>query len=317
MKNKFLKNWAKKSLAIIAAFAMAVGCQKDDKSINEVSGSNDPNLVRLGVPEFSQEYLKSIVPLKPAEYQENIAKYRADLNNVASRQVMQAALPTSYNLPSLPIGNQGNEGSCVGFGVGYAAHSITRYINNTVHQSSWSGALRSAAYVYNQIKISNCASGSYPQTAMDLLVNKGECSNSQMPYVNGGCYTAPTAQQNTWASQRKISGWKNISATNVDDIKYYLSQKYPVPVCFDYNQSFSDIQNNGYVWSQVYGQRTGGHCVCIVGYDDVNQRFKVANSWGSSWGISGYFYVTYGAVQSGAFNWAAVMFPNLNSNTPQ
>ena len=79
MKNKFFKNWAKKSLALIAVFAMAVGCQKDDKNANDISGSNDPNLVRLGVPKFSEEYLKSIVPLDPADYQANIAKYRPDL----------------------------------------------------------------------------------------------------------------------------------------------------------------------------------------------------------------------------------------------
>ncbi|MEO8516409.1 MAG: C1 family peptidase [Flavobacterium sp.] len=308
MKNNFLKSWVKKSLTLIAIFAMAVGCQNDDKNVN-AQGSNDPNLERLGVPKFSEGYLKSITPLKPADYQANIGKYRPDLNTAEARQVIQAALPSSYYLPTLPIGNQGNEGSCVGWGVGYAAHSITRYINNPIHNSDWSGALRSAAYVYNQIKIGNCAGGSYPADAMNLLYNKGECSNAQMPYVNGGCYTMPTAQQNTWASQRKTSGWNNISATNVNDIKYYLSQKYPVPVCFDYNQSFVDIQNNGYVWSSVYGQRNGGHCVCIVGYDDVKQRFKVANSWGASWGLSGYFYVTYGAVQNGAFNWAAIMYP--------
>lgn len=309
MKNKFLKGWVKKSLTLIAVLAIAVGCQKDDKNSNEISGSNDPNLERLGVPQFSEEYLKSIVPLKSADYKANISKYRPDLSTAEARQVTQAALPASYYLPTLPIGNQGNEGSCVGWGVGYAAHSITRYINNPIHNSDWSGALRSAAYVYNQIKISNCGSGSYPNDAMNLLYNKGECSNAQMPYVNGGCYTMPTAQQNTWASQRKISGWNNITATNVDDIRYYLSQKYPVPVCFDYNQSFADIQNNGFVWSSVYGQRNGGHCVCIVGYDDTRQRFKVANSWGSSWGLSGYFYVTYGAVRNGAFNWAAIMYP--------
>ena len=309
MKNKFFKNWAKKSLALIAVFAMAVGCQKDDKNANDISGSNDPNLVRLGVPKFSEEYLKSIVPLDPADYQANIAKYRPDLNNPQSRQVLQAASPSSYNLPNFPIGDQGNEGSCVGFGVGYAAHSITRFINNPVHQSNWSGALRSAAYVYNQIKRGNCAAGSMPDDAMNLLYNKGECANSQMPYVSGGCYTNPTSQQHYWASQRKISGWNNVSATNVEHIKYYLSQNYPVPACFDYNQSFSDIQNNGFVWSQVYGQRTGGHCVCIVGYDDAKQSFKVANSWGSSWGVNGYFYVTYSAVQSGALNWAAIMYP--------
>ena len=37
----------------------------------------------------------------------------------------------------------------------------------------------------------------------------------------------------------------------------------------------------------------GGHCVMIVGYQDSTKQFIVRNSWGSSWGLSGYFYLPY------------------------
>jgi C1A family cysteine protease len=37
----------------------------------------------------------------------------------------------------------------------------------------------------------------------------------------------------------------------------------------------------------------GGHAVVIVGYDNVKKCFKIRNSWGSSWGLSGSFYVPY------------------------
>jgi C1A family cysteine protease len=40
----------------------------------------------------------------------------------------------------------------------------------------------------------------------------------------------------------------------------------------------------------------GGHCVCIVGYNDATQMFKCANSWGTSWGINGYFFLPYNYV---------------------
>lgn len=314
MKMKNLKNFIRKSATFVVALFFVISCQKEQDNLNENAPNKDPNLARLGVPEFSESYLKSIDPLSPVEYQQKISKFRPDIKDA---RVARATVPSSYYVPAPPVGNQGNEGSCVGWGIGYAGHSITRYINNTCHNKSWSSANRSASYIYNQIKINNCANGSYPQDAMNLLYNKGECSNAQMPYVNGGCYTLPTATQNSLAAQRKIAGWRNISATNVEDWKYYLSQKYPIPVCFDYNQSFTDISRTGYVWSQVYGTRNGGHCVCVVGYDDATQRFKVINSWGSGWGISGYFYVTYGAVRSGAFNWAAVMFPNVQANQVQ
>jgi C1A family cysteine protease len=37
----------------------------------------------------------------------------------------------------------------------------------------------------------------------------------------------------------------------------------------------------------------GGHCVLAVGYDDSQQRFIARNSWGTAWGMQGYFTVPY------------------------
>ncbi|MCL9807375.1 C1 family peptidase [Flavobacterium amniphilum] len=323
MKPTNLKSWAKKlGVLLLGVFTLAA-CENDKKE----SGQEQEKLMdghvnlldkgRYGCEPFSEQYLKSIKVITPEEYQARISEFRPDLSAAEQRNAFTAKLDVSKYLPSPPVGDQGSEGSCVGWGVGYAAHGITRYINNTIHQSNWAGATRSAAYVYNQIKISNCGSGSYPNDAMNLIKNQGQCSNSQMPYVAGGCYTQPTTQQRTWASGRKTGGWFNISTTNVNDIKYYLSQNYPVAACFDVNQSFYDMRNNNHVWANLYGARQGGHCVCIVGYDDNTRQFKVLNSWGANWGRSGYFYVTYDNMARGAFNWLGCITPNPNANSPQ
>ena len=37
----------------------------------------------------------------------------------------------------------------------------------------------------------------------------------------------------------------------------------------------------------------GGHAVMAVGYNDTHQWFIVRNSWGTSWGIAGYFTLPY------------------------
>jgi len=37
----------------------------------------------------------------------------------------------------------------------------------------------------------------------------------------------------------------------------------------------------------------GGHAVVIVGYDTATQRFIIRNSWGVSWGQSGYFTIPF------------------------
>lgn len=50
----------------------------------------------------------------------------------------------------------------------------------------------------------------------------------------------------------------------------------------DINDFINKIQN-----------KSNGHIMTIVGYDDDNQEFIIANSWGDSWGDNGYFYMDY------------------------
>jgi len=40
-------------------------------------------------------------------------------------------------------------------------------------------------------------------------------------------------------------------------------------------------------------QAVGGHAVLAVGYDDSQNWFIVRNSWGTSWGMKGYFTLPY------------------------
>lgn len=37
----------------------------------------------------------------------------------------------------------------------------------------------------------------------------------------------------------------------------------------------------------------GGHAVCAIGYDESKRWFICRNSWGTSWGMRGYFTLPY------------------------
>lgn len=58
--------------------------------------------------------------------------------------------------------------------------------------------------------------------------------------------------------------------------------------------SFDDgVQSNG-DWNPRIGERlTGGHALCVVGFDNNRRRFEVQNSWGQNWGNGGYFTISY------------------------
>jgi len=55
-----------------------------------------------------------------------------------------------------------------------------------------------------------------------------------------------------------------------------------------------EVAKNGHAPLPAAGeQQIGGHAVMAVGYDDSAERVTVRNSWGTDWGIKGYFTMPY------------------------
>lgn len=50
--------------------------------------------------------------------------------------------------------------------------------------------------------------------------------------------------------------------------------------------------HNGII-PQSSGNIIGGHAILVVGYDEENDRVKILNSWGDSWGINGTAWMNY------------------------
>jgi len=201
--------------------------------------------------------------------------------------------PRTKLLTCPPVGNQGRDGACVGWGVGYAARSIISGAQTTF----------SPNYIYNQIKIGDCASGSYPVDAINLVANQGVATWSVMPYVDGECYTQPNQYQRQNAANYKI---RTASRVNIDynSIRAQIAAGNPVIVGGRVDQAFQSLGYNR-ILNSVSGQG-GGHCYCIVGYYDDYNCFKVMNSWGSNWATNGFGYVSYDIVGS-LFSEAYVM----------
>lgn len=53
------------------------------------------------------------------------------------------------------------------------------------------------------------------------------------------------------------------------------------------------IYYTGGVYEYAWGEYLGTHAVCIVGYDDAAQAFKIKNSWGLGWGDGGYGWIKW------------------------
>ena len=84
---------------------------------------------------------------------------------------------------------------------------------------------------------------------------------------------------------------------SLDDIKQCLAQGYPVAFGITVYDSFmsDEVAETGYVPMPDVTTETvqGGHAIMAVGYDDSKNALLMRNSWGTSWGLAGYFYLPY------------------------
>ena len=225
----------------------------------------------------------------PAEEYAKIPTAQFTLNDLLK------AVPASVALNTPVVRNQGGEGSCVAWGTTYAARSITKFAAANTNLWTDNSNIMSPEFVYNQIKVSTCASGAYVTSGLDLLKSKGACTWSSMPYTDVECSTQPNASQIAEATNYKITYAKvNI---NVNDIKTHLAAGRPVVVGGPVSNDFMYLKN-GVVLTRFKGKSLGGHCYCVVGYDDAKNAFKFQNSWGPTWASSGFGWINYNYIGS-------------------
>ena len=212
-----------------------------------------------------------------------------------------ADLPTSYSWRDVngknyvtPVRNQQTCGSCFVFAPVAALESrLLRTYNRPGTDIDLS----------EQIPLScagagNCAAGGYASTASTYLQNTGTAKETCYPYTNtdGSCGAACANWQ---LSPYKVTNWSYANQTfpaTTAMLKTAVLTKGPVVARM---VVFSDLYDyTGGVYSKVSGENKGGHFVLVVGWDDATSAFLVKNSWGTDWGLSGYFWIAYSQLAS-------------------
>jgi hypothetical protein len=216
----------------------------------------------------------------------------ASISVTLNTKVISGTNPSSFQLQMPSVLNQGNEGSCVSFSVGYYARSGEQFYKTGAASYSNSVNVFSPEFLFNQTKTSSDCSGSAVITALDFIKSKGICSFQSMPYSStNGCALMPTSSQLTEAAGYKIVSYSAIYASDITGIKTMVAAKHPLvaPVSIDAN--FYNA-GPGYIWNSFSGFYNN-HVVTICGYDDAKHAFKAVNSWGTTWGDAGYIWIDY------------------------
>jgi hypothetical protein len=149
----------------------------------------------------------------------------------------------------------------------------------------------SPAWIYNQINRGR-DSGSSTSAALNLLKYHGCDTLSGFPYDMNDYLTQPDIESRKRALAYKDFDWQYV-ANDVEQIKTILvNEQRPVIFRCSLKPDFYAISEDDPVFDDPAGSG-GGHAMAIVGYDDELQAFKLVNSWGPDWGLSGFGWISY------------------------
>jgi len=130
--------------------------------------------------------------------------------------------------------------------------------------------------------------GGYLNKAWDYMASNGIPKDSADPYVSGSgnSHTGQCPSGLTMYKAKNVTGF-----TSINDAKMNIMQNGPIQTGFTVYQDFMSYQSGIYV--HTWGSELGGHAVKIVGWGQQNgtEYWIVANSWGASWGMSGFFWI--------------------------
>jgi C1A family cysteine protease len=186
------------------------------------------------------------------------------------------------------IKNQDPCESCWCFGAVGLVEAMTR-----IEHSIWS--LRSEGDVHDGMG-SKCADGGWPSNALDWMKTSGVADPGCWAYETQNLPYNPTPDR----SGRTVRLDSYVTLNNIQDQKAWIDQVGPIVGCFTCYWDFQAYGPNSgvYICNPASGI-DGGHCILVVGYDDVKEAWLIRNSWGNGWGMGGYCWFGYNQAAPG------------------
>lgn len=211
-------------------------------------------------------------------------------------QVTQKINPNIVDLRPYcsPIENQGSLGSCTGQSIAGAIELLNKRNGKPTDVS------RLFIYYYERLMIGtvNYDSGAYIRDGIKATNHYGASLESYWPYDIKKFKQEPITEAKNDALNRRVTRYERV--TDFNGCIDALSNGYPVVMGFYVYESFmsANVAKTGIMpYPNTKRERLlGGHAVLLVGYNKTKKVFIVRNSWGTSWGDKGYFYMPFNVV---------------------
>jgi len=233
--------------------------------------------------------------LTTAEFKEHYTNYEPSKKNLRTKtaKVEPLAAGTTVNqdwtgILTTPVKDQGYCGSCWAFS---ATEQVESDLWRTSGEEMILSAQQTTTCTYRNIIVGGCNGGN-TGPAYDYL-EAGIETDSDYPYTSGTAGVTGTCQADSSKFVAKTTGYTTVSssASGESRMATYVGSTGPLSICVD---------------AETWSSYTGGimtvcgnsvdHCVQAVGINTEASTpyWKVRNSWGTSWGESGYIQLEYG-----------------------
>ena len=186
-----------------------------------------------------------------------------------------------------PVKNQGQCGSCWSFSTTGALEGAYFLKYGTLLSFSEQQLVDCDTFS-NGGKDHGCNGGLMDNAFTWIKKNGGLCSEQDYPYVSGTTKTAGTCKTTCSVNgNSKVQSFVDVKP-NSDDAMMSALAKQPVSVAIEADQPAFQLYKSG-VFTGTCGTSLD-HGVLVVGYgtDGTLDYYTVKNSWGNTWGESGY-----------------------------
>lgn len=204
-------------------------------------------------------------------------------------------LPTAVDLrpQCAPVLDQGALGSCTANAIASAFQFIMAKQANPIQFTP------SRLFIYYNERVMEDSvdydSGAQIRDGIKSVAVQGVCPEEHWPYNIGKFTDKPSDSCYAEAQQDQALRYRRISA-NLSSMLTCLAMGLPFVFGFTVYDAFESQQvaTTGVLDMPKQGENVlGGHAVMAVGYDRVARQFIVRNSWGTSWGVKGYFRMPF------------------------
>lgn len=206
----------------------------------------------------------------------------------------RARTPTAVNNKSLIpfVYDQGQIGSCT-------ANSAGSMYSWVVRKKSGKTFVPSRLFLYYNTRVLHGTvgydSGASLRNTMRSLRTNGVCAETSWPYQYDKLYQKPTQNCYNEGSTRQALSYAAVPISLVAMKNVVRSRPFVMGILV-YSSFFNPtVARTGYVPVPDTRKETmmGGHAILVMGYDDKKKCFICRNSWGTSWGLKGDFYLPY------------------------